>query len=132
MRYLFLAQLAAGALAGLIFQVGLDNRVAGLIAGTGFILAGAFGCFVGLKAVPKTWAAWLVIAFSVIHLIGVALPMLAFRLLHWGEPFSKVAVWGLAGPEFHVLATRIFGVWMVSVALAIGYERYRSIMRARA
>lgn len=122
--------------AALIFQFGLDPRVAGVIAGSTFIAIGVYALWVSWLERRNRHFTLAVFGLSVVHLLGVALPMLGFRILNWNEPFSKVAVWGLAGPEFHSLSTRLYGVWMTVVAVAWWMERKKkdprgSVLRKR-
>ena len=123
MRNLMIAMLTAGVLAAVIFQAGLDPRFAGLIAGSAFIAVGVFGVVVAWPRRRSGWAPMLALVLAVIHVIGIAVPMVAFRILNWSEPFSKVAVWGLGGAEFHALSTRFYGFWLVIVAVAWWMER---------
>lgn len=126
MAKLLIAQFFAAGVAAVVFRLGLDPRIAGLIAGSVFIGVGLMGVKSGwgvrLIGVPG----YAVLLMSLIHLLAVALPMLAFRILHWAEPFSKVAVWGLSGPDFHQLSTRLYGIWMIFTALAAWRARKKS------
>lgn len=122
-RNLLISMFAAGILAAVVFQVGMDPRFAGLIAGTGFISVGLLGGWISWKrrlggVIPVS-----VLVLSLVHVVGIAIPMIGFRLLNWSQPFSKVAVWGLSGPEFHSLSTRFYGFWIVIVAFAWWMER---------
>ena len=118
MKKLFFAMIAMGALAAVIFQVGLDPRIAGLIAGSGFVAIGIYGILISWPERRNRPLALASFGLALVHLFGVALPMLGFRLQNWDEPFSKVEVWGLKGPEFHQISTRLYGVWLVLVLLA--------------
>lgn len=123
MRNLLIAMVAAGVLAAVIFQIGLDPRIAGMIAGTGFIIIGLLGVWIAWKRRFGGVAPLFVLVLSVIHVVGIAIPMVGFRILNWSEPFAKVAVWGLDGPEFHALSTRFYGFWLFIVAFAWWMER---------
>ena len=128
MLKLLIAMVLGAGLAAVIFQVGFDPRVAGLIAGTGFIAVGVYGVLMALAEKKNRHFSWAVLGMALVHVLGVALPMLGFRLLHWDEPFSKVAVWGLSGPEFHQLSTRLYGFWflLVLVAWIAGRQKAKS------
>lgn len=123
MRNLFIAQILAVLLAGFIFRFELEPRVAGLIAGCSFIAVGIYGILVSWPERRNRHLSLAVLGLSLIHLLGVALPMIGFRLMSWNEPFSKVAVWGLSGPEFHQLSTRLYVVWMILVMVTWWLER---------
>lgn len=125
MRNLFLAQLGAAVLAAIIFQVGLEPRISGIIAGLGFIAVGVFGIMESWPERRNRHLSLAVLGLSVVHLFVVALPMLGFRILSWNEPFSKVAVWGLTGPEFHQISTRLYFVWVLLVVITWVAERKR-------
>lgn len=111
-------QIMSALVAAVVFRLGLDPRFAGLIAGTSFV-------FVGLAGIRTSWLkrsegllANIVLLMSLVHVLGIALPMIGFRLLNWSQPFSKVAVWGLSGPQFHDISTRVFGFWVIFTVLA--------------
>jgi hypothetical protein len=122
-KNLLIAMFAAGLLAAVIFQVGIDPRVAGLIAGTGFVTVGMLGIWISWKRRGGGVLPLFVLGLSLIHVTGIAIPMIAFRLLNWEDPFSKVAVWGLSGPDFHAFSTRFYGFWIVIVAFSWWVER---------
>lgn len=124
MLRLLVAQVAAAALAAIVFRLGLEPRVAGLIAGSAFVAVGLFGARTGWSVRVSGLFAYIVFFMALVHLLGVAIPMLAFRLMHWDEPFSKVAVWGLSGPDFHALSTRLYGLWLLFTAVA--WWRFKS------
>lgn len=126
MKKLFFAQVAAAILAAAIFQLGLDPRVAGLIAGSAFVFVGIYGVRVSWPERRNRHLSLAVLGLSLIHLLAIALPMLAFRLLNWNQPFSKIAVWGLSGPEFHQISTRLYFIWAVLVAVTWWLERKKS------
>lgn len=125
MLKLLIAMVLGAVLAAVIFQVGLEPRVAGLIAGSGFILVGIYGVVMSRAESKNRHLSLAVFGMALVHLLGVALPMLGFRLMHWDEPFSKVAVWGLSGPEFHQLSTRLYGFWflLVLVTWIVGRQK---------
>lgn len=118
MSGLLVAQVAAAGLAAVVFRLGLEPRVAGLIAGSAFVAVGIFGARVGWASRGGGLFGYVIFFMALVHLLGVAIPMLGFRLLHWDEPFSKVAVWGLSGSDFHALSTRLYGIWMLFTAVA--------------
>lgn len=126
MKKLFLAQVAAAILAAVIFQVGLEPRIAGLIAGSFFVLVGLYGIKMSWPERRNRHLSLAVLGMSLIHLFAIALPMLGFRILNWNQPFSKVAVWGLSGPEFHQISTRLYFIWAVLVAVTWWLERKKS------
>jgi hypothetical protein len=111
------AQLFSAFVAAIVFRLGLDSRVAGLIAGTTFVAVGLLGIRTSWSARAQGLFANIVLLMSLVHVLGIALPMIGFRLLNWSQPFSKVAVWGLSGPQFHEISTRVFGFWVIFTAL---------------
>lgn len=133
MLKLLIVMLGGAALAAVVFRLGLEPRVAGLIAGSGFVFVGIYGLRTGWSEKQNRHLSLAVLGMALVHLLGVALPMLGFRLLHWDEPFSKVAVWGLSGPEFHQLSTRLYGLWLalVLVAWLLGRSKRAKSRRGR-
>lgn len=123
MRSLLLIQIVGAAFAAIVFRLGLEPRVAGLLAGGVFVVVGVYGILTSLRNRHVHRIAILVGVLAAIHLFGVALPMLGFRVLSWNEPFSNVAVWGLSGPEFHKISTRFYGAWMAVTATAWWLQR---------
>ena len=123
MAKLFVAQILGIVFAALVFQFGLEPRVAGVLAGTMFIAVGFYAMRISWLERRNRHFTLAVLGLALVHLFGVAFPMLVFRILHWDQPFSKVAVWGLSGPEFHSLSTRLYGVWITVTAVAWYMER---------
>ncbi len=123
MKRLFLAEVVGVVFAAVVFRFGLDPRVAGLIAGLVFVTVGIYGVIVGWRDRRNSPITVAVGALAFIHVVGVALPMLGFRLLKWDEPFERIAVWGMTGPAFHTISTRLYGFWMFVTALAWWFER---------
>ncbi len=122
--WLVVFQVVSTVVAATVFRIGLDPRVAGLIAGTSFVLVGMWGIRTAWAARAEGLLANIVFLMSLVHVFGIALPMIGFRLLNWSEPFSKVAVWGLSGPQFHEISTRVFGFWVVfSIVAAVASWR---------
>jgi hypothetical protein len=111
-------QVFSAAVAAVVFQLGLDPRIAGLIAGSTFVAVGIRGARTSWIARAEGLFPNIVFLMSLVHVLGIALPMLGFRLLNWSQPFSKVAVWGLSGPQFHEISTRVFGFWVIFTAVA--------------
>lgn len=112
------SQFLSAAAAAVVFQLGLDSRIAGLIAGSTFVVVGIRGIRTSWLARSEGLFANIVYLMSLVHVLGIALPMIGFRLLNWNQPFSKVAVWGLSGPQFHDVSTRVFGVWVIFTVVA--------------
>jgi hypothetical protein len=122
-KRLFFAQIFGAAFAATIFQLKLDPKIAGLFGGVVFVIVGIFGMLVSWRDRKHRRLVVVVGGFALTHVFGVALPMLGFRVLYWNEPFSSVAVWGLSGPTFHSISTRIYGLWMIVTVLAWWRER---------
>jgi hypothetical protein len=126
---LFLALLAAGAWAAVVFRLGLEQRVAGVLAGSVFVLLGLYGAWAGYRWPGLRgfrWARFVVVGLSLVHLVAFALPMLSYRIIHWDEIFSKIEFWGLAGPEFHAVSTRYFSFWMAVTLGMVLVERLQA------
>ncbi len=126
MKRLFFAEVVGVVFAAVIFRFGLDPRIAGLIAGAVFVTLGIYGILVGWRDRRNRPITAAVGGLAFIHLVGVAAPMLGFRLLKWDEPFGSVAVWGMSGPAFHTISTRLYGLWMIVTAFAWWFERKKN------
>ena len=134
MLRLFLAQLAAGVWAAVVFRLGLEQRVAGVLAGSVFVLIGLYGVLAGYRwpgLMGFRRSRVVVIGLSVGHLMAFALPMLLYRIIHWNEIFSKIEFWGLAGPEVHAVSTRYFSFWMAVTLGMVLVERLHARTRAK-
>lgn len=132
-RLLF-GQLCAAGWAAVIFRVGLEPQVAGVLAGSVFILVGVYGVWAGYHWEGRArlrWMRFAVLAMSLGHLAVFALPMLSYRIIHWDEIFSKIEFWGLSGPEFHAVSTRYFAVWMMVVLTLAVTERLQDRARLK-
>lgn len=128
MGRLLIAQVAIGFLAALVFTVGaklgIDVRICGLVAGSGFIFIGVYGMKVARSVFQEAGAGasenrrmgLLALAMALIHLSGFAIPMVGYRLLHWGDPFSQIQFWGLSGNDFHKISTQFYSVWFIATA----------------
>lgn len=112
------AQFLSAFVAAIVFRLGLDPRIAGLIAGTSFVAVGLMGIRTSWVARNEGILVNIVLLTSLVHVLGIALPMLGFRILNWSQPFSKIAVWGLSGPQFHEISTRVFSFWVIVTAVA--------------
>lgn len=123
LKNLFLAEVVGVIFAAVIFRFGLDPRIAGLIAGTVFTCVGIYGIYIAFSERRNRTLTLAIGGVACLHVIGVSLPMIGFRILNWSEPFSNVAVWGLSGPVFHSLSTRLYGLWMTLTAFAWWLER---------
>jgi hypothetical protein len=114
--YLFLAlELFAVLWAGLVFGLIPSRLLAGGLAGV---------YFVG-SAVVMLWRAWawsdkwrsLTIYPLLVHLFGIALPMLIMRFLNADRAFESVYVWGIEAPQLHRLSGIVFTALVVATVV---------------
>lgn len=92
--------------AGLVFSLLPSKLLAGALAGGYFVLSGLFMLY-RLAHWSKPWQS-VTIYPLLVHVFGVAIPMLVTRFVHADLDFSQVRVWGLPGPVFHQFSTTIF------------------------
>jgi hypothetical protein len=101
--------------AGLVFSLVHNHFVAGLLAGSYFIVSAALMLRWAWRW-PDKWRSLTLYPLA-LHLFGVALPMVIMRLIHADVEFSEITIWGLSGPEFHALSGKIFAVLIVATLI---------------
>lgn len=82
-----------------IFASPMDRSLAGLIAGSGFVIVGLWPAWVfrkqaGALRCVMFWTTWGFLLFGVF-------PIFAMRLLNWGEPFDDLQLMNLTGRDLH-------------------------------
>lgn len=104
--WILAAEIGAAAFAVIIFRLIEDRPFAGLWAGAVFLALGFVISALGVqsRAFRSSWT----FRVGCVHLLGIALPMLATRVVTWGTDFSKVSVFGIGAAHFHGLARFVF------------------------
>lgn len=92
--------------AGTVFTVLERKIVAGALAGGYFVISGLFMLWRASRW-PAKWKS-LTMYLLIVHVLGIALPMLISRFVQVDESFENVKVLGLPGPVFHELSTYVF------------------------
>jgi hypothetical protein len=92
-----------------------SRLMAGAFAGACFTAIGAWIFVSGLRLAPLRRS----LSFYVgsIHLLAVAIPMMAVRFWNPTAPFSELNIWGLSGPAFHKLSTDVYFVLLASTII---------------
>lgn len=109
--------------AGAVFKIFESRLVAGAMAGSYFVLLGAF-----LVARIWTWQekwtspTWYA---ALVHLFVVSLPMVITRFLNADMPFDQVRILGLEGPVFHKLSTSVFSCLLLGTIFDIARVWWR-------
>jgi hypothetical protein len=78
----------------------------------------AMGIFINIAALRwnefyKSATFWVAQA----HLFFSAIPLLVYRLLNFNTGFDQIQIFGIPGPEFHEIATRIYVVLLAATLL---------------
>ena len=101
----------------MLFRLVPDRQLAGYIAGTLFVLMGLwvtiseFKMGRGLRSV-SFWAGLVFLVFS-------ALPILGIRALNPGVPFDELSVFGVPGPQLHVISNGTFMLMITATIIEI-------------
>jgi hypothetical protein len=101
--------------AGLVFSLLPSKLFAGAMAGGYFVVFGLFVLY-RISRWSRPWRS-LTIYPLLVHVFGVAIPMLVTRFVHADLDFSQVKVWGLPGPVFHQLSTTIFSLLIAATVI---------------
>ncbi len=119
-RFYFIVEVLLMIAVTIIFRVITDRQVAGLVAGTLFVLLGAALLVTGLRRAEFRRTPTFVM--GLLHLFFTSVPMIAMRAWHFGEEFSELRVWGLPGPVFHHVSELVYLLLMIATA----YDWYKS------
>ena len=98
----------------LIFRTIERRLIAGLVAGSIFIILGLIVLSPGFKSAAFRRTPTFVMAW--VHLLFSALPLFISRLCNWNADFKDVRVMGLNGPHFHTVSTGIYFLLMAATA----------------
>ena len=98
-----------------VFKLIPVRVVAGAVAGTYFVLS-------GLYMTTRAWKwtdRWTSFSFYPLltHVFAIAIPWLVVRAIHSDQPFERVQILGLSGPQLHQLSSWIFLSLMVGTVL---------------
>lgn len=106
---------------GLLFTLIHEKRIAGVIAGIGFIFIPTLFIFSELKQIKKNY---LHMSALCLFLIGSALPIFFLRVLNWDVAFSELSLLGASSEKLHNLSNVLYGFMLLS-ALA-GYIKSKT------
>ncbi|MBC7420092.1 MAG: hypothetical protein H7328_05140 [Bdellovibrio sp.] len=88
-----------------------DRQIAALLAGAGFIIWPSLFLFLELKSPNKSKIH--VFALS-LFLVAAALPIFLLRVIHWGEDFGSLTLFGLPAVNLHQTSNVFYLIVMVS------------------
>jgi hypothetical protein len=100
-----------------IFATITDRRVAGLVAGIGFIFIPLFNIFNECRSKVFSKLSISRITVSVLFVSVSALPIFLFRVFNWEKSLEEISIFGLiTGRDLHHLSNKLYIV-MLSVYL---------------
>jgi hypothetical protein len=117
--WLFMAELVVVFAVGAIFRIVEPRLTAAFIAGSLFVVLGI--AIVAYGFLERRFLKTPTFAIGVVHLCGIALPLLITRVIHSDLGFADVNVWGLSGPVFHKLSTWVY----LGLMVATIFDLYR-------
>lgn len=107
----------------LIFTFIHPKNIAGMIAGSGFVLMGVVFIY-WLTKWPK-FKSSLVFWFALGHLVIIALPMFITRVVFFDTPFDEITVLGFPGPIFHQISENVFLILILTTVRELWLTRPR-------
>lgn len=100
----------------LLFRLIADRQMAATLAGCIFVIVPPMLMILQLQHSKFSEILWF---FAVLQFwIMFALPILGLRLLHWGEPFVQLSLFGISGPTLHAWSSKSYMVMMVMTVRA--------------
>lgn len=111
-RTFFILEIVVILLVITTFKLVPTRIMAGAIAGSFFVVLGAWIFFSGLRDRQVLKSASFVM--GTIHLFVVALPMMITRFLNASSAFTDIQILGLPGPLFHRLSTAVYFALMMA------------------
>ncbi len=114
LRFL-IAEFLVGAMAGVLFAIISEKRVAGFIAGIMFVALGLWIVTSPLRtrALIRSGTFWI----GLVYLLFVALPLMVTRFVNVSLQFEEVRIMGFSGPEFHRISTSVYTVLIVATSI---------------
>jgi hypothetical protein len=105
-----------------LFQF-VDKQISGLLGGFIFSLLGVFIGFRLLRAQVfyKSATFW----WLFVYMFYSVLPLLLARLTNWGVAFDELKIWGISGPDFHLVARNIYLVLIAATLIDLFVAIFR-------
>jgi hypothetical protein len=97
-----------------LFKIFSEPKQAGFVAGLFFVGLGVW-IIARLKNYGRT--KFISFYFAFVHLFGMSLPILLFRLKHFDVDFKDIHILGFTGPQFHQASTAIYLLMILATIL---------------
>ncbi len=98
-----------------IFKFIQDRKIAGLVAGAGFLLIPVFNIFRERKSTASSSSRLARVFASGAFFLLSAMPIFLFRVFNWEKSLEEISIFGaLSGRELHSLSNILFVV-MIAV-----------------
>ncbi|MCM2280868.1 MAG: hypothetical protein NDI61_03365 [Bdellovibrionaceae bacterium] len=108
-------EILGAVVAVIVFRVFESRLLAGMVAGSTFVLVGAGIVVAGVAGrIPIKSVTF---ALGSVHLLLVAIPMLVTRAWNADVAFDELHVLGMPGPLFHQTSTRLYSVMMIATVI---------------
>lgn len=106
-----------------VFNLGLEKKVAAVIAGLMFVVSSGLALFRQYRDLRThdRWMYYVVGQFFVLF----ALPIFIARVWNWDIPFEQISFLGIPGPMYHQISTFSFIVMWFATTIALGLEAYK-------
>jgi len=93
---------------GLIFRFIADRQIAGLLAGTGFVIIPIWLMYKQLN-LPNSYVKGIKLGVVAFFLLFNALPIIGLRLFNWGLDFNTLNLFGIVtGRQIHQVSSWIY------------------------
>jgi hypothetical protein len=129
LAWVFGFEILAMLFALLIFRVLEPKVIAAMWAGGVFVLLGLVLLLLGI--INPLFRKTVTFPVALVHLFATSLPMLILRIIHYGEPFENVTIFGLQGPQFHHVSEVVYLVLLVATAFDRIKERAKNLALSR-
>ncbi|MES2801741.1 MAG: hypothetical protein V4654_04570 [Bdellovibrionota bacterium] len=92
-----------------IFKTIQDRKIAGLVAGAGFLLIPVFNIFLERKSLASSSSRLARVLASGAFFLLSAMPIFLFRVFNWEKSLEDISIFGiLSGRELHSLSNILF------------------------
>jgi hypothetical protein len=106
-----------------VFKVVADLALGGLIAGAVFLLSTLVIVILEWK-IRQAWTMALI--GGLIFFFGGVLPILALRLLSWGEPFKTAHMGPITGDFLHRSSNFLYLIFLVGIFMSLQRARWEA------
>lgn len=110
------------AIVGSLFTFMQEKQVAGIIAGSGFILLPTLFIYSEMKNTKKSIFHLLTLSLFV---LASAFPIFFLRVLNWGVDFKELSLLGISSEQLHRTSNILYSFIFLSAAYCYVRERNR-------